>query len=139
MTYLLDTVAISDGQNARPNEGLANWLEHNRSVRLYTSVICLGEVWRGIMRLSPGARRGRIERWLRDTEGGNSGVLPLPVTPEIAERWGIMVSSLEQIGRTPPWSDSLIAATALVHNLTIVTRNVRDFERCGVLTLNPWT
>lgn len=139
MKYLLDTVTLSDPFAPRPNEGVAAWVASQPDDLLCTSVICLGEIRRGLAALGPGSKRSRIERWLADATAGLLEMPILPLTIEVAERWGSMIGLLERTGRRPQLIDSLIAATALVHGLTVVTRNTRDFESYGVVTLNPWT
>jgi predicted nucleic acid-binding protein len=139
MTYLLDTVVLSDPFNVRPSLPVADWIKSRAAETSYTSAICLGELRRGFERFAPGVRRTRLEQWLRRVAAGDGYLEVLPVDVDVAVRWGALVSSLERFGQRPPVADSLIAATALTHNLTVVTRNVRDFERCGVAVLNPWT
>lgn len=139
MTYLLDTNVLSNSFDRRPNQGVIEWMRALREPQTFTSAVCIGELFRGLVRFPEGERRRRLGAWLRRVADGDDVLVVLPVTVEVAERWGLLVGSLEASGLTPPGSDSLIAATALAHNLTVVTRNSRDFERCGVSVLNPWT
>ena len=139
MTYLLDTNVLSNSFDRRPNRGVVEWIRTLRESETFTSAVCIGALFRGLGRFPEGERRRRLEAWLRRVAGGDDALPVLPVTVEVAERRGLLVGSLDATGHTPQAADSLIAATALVHNLTVVTRNTRDFERCGVPTLNPWT
>ena len=138
MTYLLDTVVLSNPFLPRPNEAAMSWVEEQADLEMFTSAVCFGELWSGFAGFPDGARRERLEQWLREAERGRTSVRILPVDVEVAMRWGAIVHQLASVGQRPPVADSLIAATALVHNLTVVTRNTRDFERCGVPVLDPW-
>lgn len=139
MTFLLDTTAISEPTSLLPDAGALGWLAERQSHELFTSVLCIGEVRRGISLLAHSARRTRLETWLDgDVVPGFEDRL-LPVTLDVAERWGSLVARLQRGGQAPPLIDSLIAATALVHDLSVVTHNTADFERCGIDVVNPWS
>jgi predicted nucleic acid-binding protein len=99
---------------------------------------CLAEIQKGIELLADGKRRVQLEQWLKqDLEAWFSGRV-LPVDRKVAGRWASLVVQGLRAGRPLPTVDSLIAATALAYDLTIVTRNVRDFEGAAAVTLNPW-
>jgi toxin FitB len=130
--YLLDTNTVSELRRMRPP--VRQWLEARASEELFISVISLGEIEKSIRRAasSDGAFSARLERWLietRDLFAANT----LPVTAEIALAWGRIAA-----GRTRDTADALIAATALVHGLTLVTRNTRDFADLPLRLLDPW-
>jgi predicted nucleic acid-binding protein len=135
MTYLLDTNVLSELRQPDPAEGIRKWVAATPPDRLHVSVLTLGEIEKGITRI-----RGRgdhrqvpvLERWLRDLETGFADRI-LPVTLSIASAWG-----RQDRTRPMPVIDALIAATARVHELTVVTRNVQDFEPAGVQVLNPF-
>ena len=117
---------------------MKRWLEATARPSQYVSVITLAEIQKGIELLAEGKRRAQLEQWLRqDLEAWFTGRV-LSVDREVAGRWASLVAQGAQTGRPLPMVDSLIAATALAHGLTVVTRNVRDFEAAGVATLNPW-
>jgi len=102
------------------------------------SVITLGEIQKGIELLAEGKRRVQLEQWLKqDLEAWFSGRI-LPVDRQVAGRWASLVAQGARAGRRLPTVDSLIAATALAYDLTIVTRNTRDFEGIGATIINPW-
>ena len=102
------------------------------------SVITLAEIQKGIELLAEGKRRAQLEQWLtQDLEAWFSGRV-LPVDRQVAMRWASLAAQGSRTGRPLPTVDSLIAATALAHDLTIVTRNTKDFEGVGATTLNPW-
>lgn len=136
--YLVDTNTISEFSKPMPNQGVVDWLRHTDPSLLYSSVITFGEIRLGIEDLPIGKRRADLETWfLTGLPTWFSGKT-LPVTSEIADRWAKITIQAKQRGRTVATPDGLIAATALVHNLVIVTRNVSDFEPLGVPVLSPW-
>jgi predicted nucleic acid-binding protein len=132
--WLLDTVTLSETFKVRRNPGLVAWLEQQPVALLATSVLCLGEIRRGAERLADAERRERITRWLEDDLPALLADRILVVDEPVAHAWGRMGAR-----RTLSPVDSLIGATALVHGLTVVTRNTRDFDGLGVPVLNPWT
>lgn len=121
-----------------PDPQVAAWLDDTNPDLLFASVITFGEIRLGIEKLPAGKRRAELESWLR------VGVLPwfdknlLPVTRSIADRWGKLTADGRRRGFTLSAGDGLIAATALEHDLTLVTRNVKDFQGLGVAIFNPW-
>ncbi len=138
MRLLLDTVVLSELARPEPHPGVVELVQGAEPEGLYLSVLSLGELGRGIARLPDSQRRRALERWLqRELIPWFEGRI-LPVDREVAERWGRLMAQGERQGRVIPAVDGLLAATALVHGLTLVTRNVRDFEATGVEVLNPW-
>jgi hypothetical protein len=105
---------------------------------LYLSVLTLGELTRGVLRLSDGRERRRLVAWLHGDLKARFAGRWLIVDDEIAERWGTIRIDAARRGLTLPVIDGLIAATALVHGMTVVTRNETDFRAAGVPVLNPW-
>ncbi len=136
MTYLLDTNVLSETRKRQPAAGVADWIAATPPDRMHVSVLTLGEIAQGIAIV-----RGRgdldqaaaLERWLREVESGLEDRV-LPVTLPVAAAWG-----RQQYSQPLPVIDALIAATARVHGLTVVTRNIKDFELTGVQVLNPFT
>ena len=137
--YLVDTNVLSEyNRPGTPDIGVKRWLETTVRETQYVSVITLAEIQKGIELLADGKRRAQLEQWLQqDLETWFSGRV-LDVDRQVARRWALLVAQGVRKGRPLPTVDSLIAATALAHDLTVVTRNVRDFESAGVLTVNPW-
>jgi hypothetical protein len=135
VTYLLDTNVLSETRKRRPAAGVADWIAATPPERMHVSVVTLGEIEQGIARV-----RGRgdlyqaaaLEYWLRDVESGFEDRV-LSVTLPVAAAWG-----RQQYSQPLPVIDALIAATARVHGMTVVTRNVKDFELAGVPVLNPF-
>ena len=138
MSYLLDTNAVSEWVKPRPDPGIAAWLDEVDEDRTYLSVITLGELRKGVDRLADGRRRDRLDRWLTgDLPDRFSGRL-LPVDAVVADEWGQLLARAECAGSAVGSPDALIAATAKVHGLQVVTRNVRDFRATGVDVISPW-
>ena len=132
--WLLDTVALSEGRKPRPNLGFAAWAAKTRLLDIHTSVLCLGEIKRGVEALSDSPRRVALESWLiADLPARLQGRV-LPVDEAVAAAWG----GLGARGKAEP-IDALIGCTAAVHGLTVVTRNSRHFDGLGAPVLNPWT
>ena len=134
--YLLDTNVVSEWTKPRPNAGVVRWLADTDEDTLFLSVITLGEVGKGVERLAPGARRTRLSTWLTaDLPERFEGRL-LDVDTAVALTWGRMLGAANE---PVAGIDALIAATAVVNNLAIVTRNERHFSFTGVALVNPWT
>ncbi len=138
--FLIDTNVLSEyNRPGSPDAGVKQWLERTDRQTQYVSVITLAEIQKGIEILAPGKRRTRLEEWLaRDLEAWFSGRV-LPVDRWVAARWASLLAQATRVGRPLPAIDSFIAATALAYELTIVTRNTKDFEGIGASTVNPWS
>lgn len=136
--YLLDTNAITEPKRARPNAGVVAWLNDQLLTDLHLSVITIGELRRGIIRLEPGRRRDDLDYWLAQVVL-RFGDRILPIDIEVTDRWAALAEAQRAAGRTADMSDELIAATAHVHGLSVVTRNVRQFEHSGCRVVSPWS
>jgi len=123
---------------AQPNPGLIGWMESADEDRIFISVISLAELHYGLERLAEGKRRSQLERWLRDELPLRFESRILPVNDMVAKAWGKTVSRSEATGRPMGTMDAFLAATAEIHQLTLVTRNVTDFPLLRAV-LNPWT
>lgn len=134
MSYLVDANVLSEPTRARPHSGVVEWLRRNER-DLVVDPIILGEVRFGILLLPPGRRRATLERWFME---GASLLRCLAWEAETGLRWAELVARLRAMGRAMPIKDSLIATTALVHGLVVVTRNRADFEQAGVDVLDPF-
>jgi len=102
-------------------------------------VLTLGEIRKGMHRLRAGRRRGRLESWLQVDLPSRFQDRILPIDAAIADRWGRISAIATAKGKPVPVIDGLLAATAIHHNLTLVTRNSSDVSGTGVATLNPWS
>ncbi len=135
MAYLIDTNVLSELRRPQPDASVVAWVAARPPATLFISVLTLAELKKGIARLPPSARKTALADWL-DVE------LPayflgriLAVDVPVALRWGELVAAA---GRPLPAIDAMLAATASVHGLSLVTRNVRDFEGLGVVVIDPW-
>jgi hypothetical protein len=135
MPYLLDTCIISELRRKPCNAGVSAWIASVEPEELYLSVITLGEIRRGIElhRSKDPKAAGALERWLLGLEAYYAERI-LPISAAVADRWGRLAPH-----QPLPVSDGLIAALALEHKLTVVTRDVTDFQRSGVNVLNPFS
>jgi hypothetical protein len=138
VNFLLDTNAVSEWVKPRPNPGLIRWMESADEDRLFLSVITLAELHYGVERMPAGVRRTRVERWLRLEVPLRFEKRVLPVSEEIAVVWGGAVALSESTGRPMSVMDAFLAATAQVHDLTLVTRNVDHFRVLKAVR-SPWT
>jgi len=138
MKYLLDTCLVSELVKKEPNPAVVSWLDEQDEQKLFLSVLNLGELQKGISKLPDGAKKEELQAWvaLDLVERFTGRILELDL--ETALCWGRIQGEAEQAGEKLPVMDSLIAATAKAHGLVVVTRNVRDIERCGVKVCNPW-
>jgi len=135
MSYLLDTNILSETVRRNPNKAVIAWLDQLPSEALYVSVLVLGEIRKGIESLSDRKRREKLRLWLEhDLPEWFEGRV-LPVDLAVADRWGRL---LAEVGRPVPTTDSLLAATALHHELRLVTRNSGDFDYPGLDVINPF-
>jgi predicted nucleic acid-binding protein len=135
VTYLVDANVLSEATRSDPDPGVLAWLgEHEREIAV--DPIVLGEIRFGILLLARGKRRARLESWF---ESGVTRIHCLSWDAATGLRWAGLLAELRTSGRSMPIKDSLIAATALVHDLTVVTRNRRDFEKAGVEVLDPFS
>ncbi len=135
MAFLLDTNVVSELRKPAPRPSVARWHERHQKAETFLSVLVVGELRSGIERLAArdAAQARVLEGWLQVLETA-LGATILPITAEIADRWG----RLNVPPSPPPIVDGLMAATALTHRLTFVTRNVADVARTGVTLVNPF-
>jgi toxin FitB len=134
MTFLLDTNVLSERRKRSPDRNVVRWFTDNLRADAYISVLVPGEIRYGIERVRrrDPVQAAALERWLGELRSAYRRRI-LPVTTEIAEEWGRIDTS-----RRMPTADGLMAATAKVHGLTLVTRNHADFAACGVPMVNPF-
>lgn len=136
--YLVDTNCISEAVRLRPDPRVMSWLEAADEGLLYLSVLTLGEIRKGVASLPQGRRRASLENWLNlELQARFSGRI-LSIDEAIADRWGLLAATAKNQGRGLSAIDGLLAATAVQHNLTIVSRNDTDFAHTQVPVLNPW-
>ena len=134
MNYLVDANVLSEGTRQAPDANVISWLKTHEE-ELSVSVITLWELQRGISRYPTSRKRAALEKWLDDMLEAFEGRI-LSVDEEVASKWGAYYAEQEKKGRKPPTLDSLLAATARTHGLTVATRNAADFPDLPVT--NPW-
>ncbi len=135
MSYLIDTNVLSELRRKQPNPAVVAWVQARPASTLYLSVLTLGELRKGIATLGEGAKQQALNDWLEVELPQFFTGRVLQIDVAVADRWG---SLMAQAGRPMPAIDSLLAATALVHGLQMVTRNQKDFDYPGLQTINPW-
>ena len=136
--FLLDTNCLSELVRAKPEPRVLEWVDATDEDLLYLSVLTLGEIRKGVAGLAQGKRRTHLETWLEvDLQARFSGRI-LPIDFAIADRWGLLAAESIRKGKALSVIDGLLAATALHHNLTVVSRNGSDFTTTQVQVLNPW-
>jgi hypothetical protein len=134
VTYLVDANVLSEPTKPTPHSRVIDWLRaHEGDIVL--DAIVLGELYAGILRYPAGRKRAELERWF---ETVIDALECLPWDGAVSRRWARLVVQLTRKGRSLPLLDSMITATALEHGLTVVTRNVRDFEETGVRVVDPF-
>jgi predicted nucleic acid-binding protein len=137
--FLLDTNVLSEfNRRGEPDRRVKEWLEAADPDSLCVSVLTVGEIRFGVELLPASKRRTQLERWLdRDLPGWFEGRI-LPVDQSITDRWGLLRAQAQMKGRRLSVIDALLAATALQHNLILVSRNVSGFSVPGLTIVNPW-
>ena len=137
--FLLDTNIVSELIKPKPEPKVASWIGTTDEHLFFLSVLTLGEIRKGIVSVENRLRRVRLESWLdSDLMLRFSGRI-LSVDREVADRWGVMAANASTGKRLLPVIDGLLAATAMQHNLTLVTRNTKDVVGTGVPIFNPWS
>ena len=140
MKYLVDTCILSELQKRQPNHAVVAWFRKRFADGMFMiSAVTIAEITRGINRLdADDPRRERLAEWLKSDILAQYGDSILPFDLPIAKKWGEIMAAADKAGRPRPSLDAQIVATALVHGLVIVTRNVRDLDFAGAKVLNPW-
>ena len=136
--FLLDTNIPSELIRPSPDPRVEDWVYGQDAASLYLSAVTIGEVRKGLSILPDSKRRIRLEDWFENNLVPLFAGRILAVTQNVAERWGVLDGRRQLSGRPLNTADGLIAATALEHGLTLVTRNVNDYDDLGVTILNPW-
>ena len=138
MRYLLDTCVISEPTKPVPNSGVLDWLAGIDEESLFLSVLTLGELEHGVGRLPPSKKKERIRQWIDDELQSRFQGRIVSIDTAVARRWGELCAARAAEGKPLPVVDGLLAATALVHDLTIATRNTSDMAVTGVRIFDPW-
>jgi len=136
--YLLDTNCISELVRVRPDPGVIAWMDAAQEELLYLSVLTFGEIRKGLAELPQSKRRTHLEMWMEVELRARFAGRVLPIDFPVADRWGVIAATAKKEGKALSTIDGLLAATALEHNLTVVSRNDSDFAPTQVRVLNPW-
>lgn len=136
MNYLIDTNVISELVSMKPNASVIAWFNRIPSEAAFLSVLTVGEIRKGVEKVSDNKRKRNLLIWLEHDLVRMFDERILPISLDVADRWGRLQC---QVTRTLPAIDSLIAATALHYDMTLITRNIDDFSDCpGLEIINPW-
>lgn len=138
MNFLIDTCVISEIVRKKPESSVLSWLSQQREESIFMSVLTIGEIKKGIHKLTDLNKQQRLQAWLEEDLLARFDKRMLGVDAKVATVWGKLQGESEKTGISLPIMDSLIAATALAYQLTVVTRNIMDMQRCQVDILNPW-
>jgi predicted nucleic acid-binding protein len=137
--WLLDTHVLSETVRERPDRLVTQWLDEQPRAMMAISLVTVAELQHGVLLSESNERRHELSTWI------DAQVLPsftnriLPITLDIAIHWLELLRGLMAQRQTRAPADLLLAATAYVHELTLVTRNTRDFANTGITVYNPWT
>ena len=138
MNYLLDTCVLAELVKPNPNSKVIDWITDTDDEKLFLSVITIGEIRKGLTKLPESKKKKTLSNWLNKLlEDYQTRIYQINIM--VAENWGIIQCSAEKSGTPISSVDSLIAAVAYTHNLTLVTRNEKDFIPSNVPIVNPWS
>ncbi|ETR70184.1 MAG: PilT protein domain-containing protein [Candidatus Magnetoglobus multicellularis str. Araruama] len=138
MNFLLDTCVISELIKPQQNKKVIDWINSCSEGTLFLSSLTIGEIQKGISKLPVSKKKSKLQNWLAQSLFERFERKILPIDYIVAQKWGEILSSSEKKGFRLPAIDSLIAATAIVNNMTLVTRNINDMVYSGVSLYNPW-
>jgi toxin FitB len=137
--WLLDTNVLSELRRLRPSPKVVAFVISQPLEQLHTSVVNLAEIRYGIESIADIEKRAELNDWLTHNVRPMFERRVLPVTEDIMFRWRLLVAEGRRVGHTFAQPDLIIGATALIHGLTVVTRDTRDYARARVPVLDPWT
>ena len=138
MPFLLDTNIVSETVKPKPEERVLAWQEAQTPAELFLAAQTIGELIRGARKVKETARRERFEKWIEQDLAEQFEGRVLPFDAAAAVLWGRLMGDGDRKGRTPAAADAQIAAVAIHHDLTLLTRNTRDFQRLGARLFSPW-
>jgi len=138
VSFLLDTNVVSEWTKPRPNSGLMQWLSQADESHVFLSVVTIAELRYGIERLPQGKRRRELDEWLQGELPRRFEQRIILIDGPVCDEWGRVTARQESRGRSMHAMDAMIAATALVHGLTLVTCNAQDFHTALKSIVNPW-
>lgn len=138
MRLLLDTNVLSEVTKPRPEVRVLEWLDGLDEDRVFMSVVSIAEIRRGVALMETGRKRGALAEWLAQDLPQRFERRVIPVDAPVALAWGDLMGFAKRSGRGLSSMDGLIAATAIAHDLTLATRNIKDFEGFGIELVDPW-
>ena len=138
MNYLLDTCLISELAKSKPNQKVVDWILSENETNFYISVLTFGELHKGIEKLPKSKKKEDLRAWVENDLRNRFANHIVEIDMQVSIVWGKIVGLAEKMGSPMPAIDSLIAATGIAHDLTVVTRNISDMEQSGVKLINPW-
>lgn len=138
MRLLLDTNVLSEVTKPRPADGVLNWLHGLDEDRTFISIVSIAEIRRGVALMDNGRKRDALDEWLTHDLAQRFDNRTIPVEGAVALAWGDLMALAKRSGRGLASMDGLIAATAIAHDLTLATRNTKDFEGFGINIVDPW-
>ncbi|MCG8339293.1 MAG: type II toxin-antitoxin system VapC family toxin [Proteobacteria bacterium] len=138
MKYILDTCVVSELAKQKPEQGLIKWINQKDEIDFFLSVLTIGELQKGVSKLEESRNKQTLIQWVESDLIKRFENRILPVTDSVAKKWGKIQGKAELEGKKMPVIDSLIAATGLVYDFEVVTRNTTDMEISGVRLFNPW-
>jgi hypothetical protein len=136
--FLLDTNVVSELVRATPHASVLSWIRLQRPTDLFLAAVSLGEIVRGVVRVPTGSPRSRLETWVTESLPRQFAGRILAFDQQAAVIWGELMGTADRTGRTRTSADAQIAATAIQHNLVLVTRNAPDFRDLISALVNPW-
>jgi len=138
MKYLLDTCVISEIIKQKPSGKVTKWIKNEDETNFFISVLTIGELHKGIEKLSESKRKGKLHNWVENDLKERFWNKIIDIDIQVAMIWGKIQGMTERVGKPMLAIDSLIAATGITHHLTVVTRNTSDMKESGAVLLNPW-
>jgi predicted nucleic acid-binding protein len=139
MNYLLDTCLILELAKSEPHKKVFDWVLSENETSFYLSVLTFGELHKGVEKLSKSNKKEALRIWIEDELKKRFQNRVIGIDMRVSVIWGKIQCIADKRGKPMPAVDSLIAATGIAHDLTVVTRNVTDMEHSGVRLLNPWS
>jgi toxin FitB len=139
MNYLLDTCLISELAKSNPDEKVVNWVLSENETNFYVSVLTFGELHKGVEKIPESKKKEELRSWIADALKNRFQNRVIGIDMRVSILWGKIQCFAEKNGRPMPAIDSLIAATGIAYDLTVVTRNLSDMEQSGARLLNPWS
>jgi len=136
--YLLDTNALSEAPKKVPNKGFIEWLSGVNELSIMTSCIVIGEINKGIHTIDDAEKKKTFQDWLQEVQDSFAGRI-VEIDISVCLLWGELMAKGRIAGKTPPAINALIAAQCIINNVTLVTRNIKDFEQFIELkVISPW-